>query len=512
MKNNCSPYIRGRTPKLYYNKEEKILKNVLKGDETMKNLKKLTGIILTLAMLLAMAAPAFAANVTINVQTPEGATDAGETYTAYKIFDATVKGETSAEGTDPTGTVSKFDNVAYSIDSTSPFFAAIQSFADEGKTVFTLTQVNGTTKYNVTLADGVESYSAAALAEALKGVANIDNAKVATGKSPLSIDNKGYYMILSSLGSVAIIDTIGQNNMTITTKNQLPTLNKTITGITAGNAQDGKAGTASYGSTVTFKIAVDIPTSAVGAITVHDTMDEQLTYVAMTALDGVTETAAPTDGCTREFVISAEKVAASKGGTVDIVYTATLNKDVATATDFKNIAKLTYANYTSAPSEVKVNTYEFDLVKTTSDGTLLDGASFELYTAATGGEAIKFTLADGVYSVDAAGTATIAVTGGKVTVKGLAAGTYYLEETVTPDGYNTLKERKAVDLNGNIGATVDGGKLTEGTGVQVINLTGAELPSTGGIGTTIFYIVGGLLIAGAGIMLITKKRVNNQEM
>lgn len=490
----------------------------------MKNLKKMMGIALVLIMTLAMTIPAFAANINIEIKTPEGNVPNNETYDVYQIFEATVAKETANQpGTEPDGTVSTFENVSYYIESASPFYNIIKDFEDGGQKVFELNLVAGsTTRYNVTLAEGVTSYSAAALATELQTVKD-QATPVASGKSPLKVDNKGYYMILSSLGSMAVVDTVGQSDMTIQTKNDLPTLNKTIESITNGTVDhsDDKSGTASYGSTVTFKITVDVPASAVDAITVHDEMDEAFAYVALDAAttEGVTETAAPADDCTKEFVIPASVVAAAVAGDTDveIVYTATLNEKVATATAFKNTAHLTYSNYTSNPSEVEVKTYKFDLVKTNSSDELLNGAEFKLYREATGGTPIQFELVDGVYNVTASGTDTIVVTEGKVNVKGLADGKYYLEETKSPEGYNPLKTRQEMEIAGaDLTASVTEG--AEGAadtyvsgGVQVVNLTGAELPSTGGIGTTIFYVVGGLLVVGAGIALTVRKRVSDQE-
>lgn len=477
-------------------------------------MKKITSIALMLVMMLALAVPAMAADVTIDIDTSNGS-DTGETYTVYKIFDATVNGETSkteGEGEDQT-IISEFANVSYTIEESSPFFSTIQNFKVGEENAFTLKQVNGGTTYTVTMA---KDYSAAELATALLAVENKASAAVLTNeKAPLTVDNKGYYLITSSLGSKAVVDTVGQNDMTIKTKNDLPTLEKKILSITNGNANDNVRGTASYGSVVTYTITVNIPASAVGAITVHDKMDSRLTYGGMTAVEGITEkTEGLTDGCTQEYELTADYVAAHRGENVTIVYTATVQNGVDTAAFLKNSAHLTYSNYTSNPSEVDVVTYEFDLVKTTSDGTLLDGATFKLYNAETGGTAYTFTYdeATKTYSYNAEGTVTdLVVKDGMVTVKGLAAGKYYLEETVTPDGYNTLTGRQEVNLNGNKTATVEENKLAENTGVQVINLTGAELPSTGGIGTTIFYVVGGLLVIGAGVMLVTKKRVSDQE-
>lgn len=497
-------------------------------------MKKITSIALMLVMMLALAVPALAADETkINITVPGEETN-NETYTVYKIFDATVNGEVKDQtGTEPDGTVSTFANVAYTIKTDSPFYDVIETYAEEGKTVFELKNDPAhPNQKTVVLAEGVTTYSAAGLATALKAVEDKADAAVLTNeKAPLTIPAPGYYMILSSLGSNAVIDTVGKESMSITTKNDLPTLTKKITAVTngaktgddAGAVEGADSASVSYGSTVTYTITVDIPESTVGAITVHDEMDiEKLTYGSMTAVEGITETVFETpkaDGCTQEYVISADYVSKHLGGTAVITYTATVKDGVDTATAMQNSAHLTYSAYTSTPDIVEVKTYEFDLVKTNGDSVLLPGATFQLFNASEGGTAYKFLYdeATKTYTLcndatNEAATADIAVTGGQVTVKGLGAGTYYLEETVTPDGYNPLDARRAVVMaDGNKKANVIDGKAETGKGEIVVNLTGAELPSTGGIGTTIFYVVGGLLVIGAGVMLVTKKRVSDQE-
>lgn len=484
-------------------------------------MKKITSIALMLVMMLALAVPALAATVTINIDTPNGE-DTGETYTVYKIFDATVNGEETGANKPnetPEGTVSSFENVAYTIETSNPFHDTIKDYTENGKKVFNLKPINGsTTKFSVTLAEGVETYSAANLATELLKVEDKTGAVVVsdTESTKITIDNAGYYLITSSLGNKAIVDTVGHENMTIKTKNDLPTLEKKITAVTPnGNANDNVHATASYGSTVTFDLAISIPKSADKDITVHDTMDAAFTYVA-NSWEGLEPVVTKNSDGTTELTFTITPNPAMDN-VIHIGYKATVNDGVDTATALKNSAHLTYSNYTSTPSEVDVTTYEFDLVKTTSDGTLLDGATFKLYPNANtteGEKAYTFTYdeATKTYSYNAEGTVTdLVVKDGKVTVKGLAAGKYYLEETVTPDGYNALTARQGVNLDGNKTATVEKNKLAENTGVQVINLTGAELPSTGGIGTTIFYVVGGLLVIGAGVMLVTKKRVSDQE-
>ena len=103
---------------------------------------------------------------------------------------------------------------------------------------------------------------------------------------------------------------------------------------------------------------------------------------------------------------------------------------------------------------------------------------------------------------------TVLTTGenGKIEIDGLDADTYYLREVEAPAGYNKLAEDKKVTITGATDETTYTTVVT-----KINNQSGTELPSTGGIGTTIFYIVGGVLVVGAVVLLVTKKRMNNVE-
>ena len=161
-------------------------------------------------------------------------------------------------------------------------------------------------------------------------------------------------------------------------------------------------------------------------------------------------------------------------------------------------------------------TFMFDIIKTDSSLKVLNGAKFELYDAAVNGNKIALVKeSEGVYRVATAAEkradnfTSAVIEAGKVTVKGLDSGTYYLEEIEAPDGYNMLAGRVAVTItNANLTTNMTGDVWVEGNGgVQITNNTGAELPSTGGIGTTIFYVVGGILVVGAAVVLTTRKRM-----
>ena len=99
---------------------------------------------------------------------------------------------------------------------------------------------------------------------------------------------------------------------------------------------------------------------------------------------------------------------------------------------------------------------------------------------------------------------------GKFTIKGLDSDTYYLIEKTAPAGYNTLKEPVTITINsdGKVNVTTENPNGVDT--VKVLNQTGTELPSTGGMGTTIFYVLGGVLMAGAFVLLVVRKRMRTE--
>jgi LPXTG-motif cell wall-anchored protein len=172
------------------------------------------------------------------------------------------------------------------------------------------------------------------------------------------------------------------------------------------------------------------------------------------------------------------------------------------------VVRYFYINGETVKDVVIVFTYEYDVNKVDGAGEALTGAGFTLYKK-VGSEWV------------AVGNEIV---GGDITTfefKGLDSGDYKLVETTVPTGYN-----KADDIEFTITAsydiksnnpqfhklTINGKEYTTGIVVtEVENLTGTELPSTGGIGTTIFYVAGGILVVGAAVMLIAKKRTENEE-
>ena len=223
----------------------------------------------------------------------------------------------------------------------------------------------------------------------------------------------------------------------------------------------------------------------------------------------------------------------NNGATITVTYTAHLNENAAVngSAENKNSVRLQYSNnprpdgeywgYTPTPeSEVYVYTYQLNNTKRaeTENGTPLPGAGFRLYSGKDCTEEqeikLKKNITDGTYSpyfgADA-GDEMFSDEHGQFNVKGLDAGTYYLKETTTPEGFTPCSVIPPVTITANHNGNhveLDSSKLS----TTIINKKagGITLPSTGGIGTTLFYVVGGGLMVAAIVLLVTKKRMENK--
>ena len=199
-----------------------------------------------------------------------------------------------------------------------------------------------------------------------------------------------------------------------------------------------------------------------------------------------------------------------------MTYNAVLNeKAVVHPSGNPNGTKLEYGDENNTkvtpPDETKTYTFKVDVVKTDDKNKVLDGVQFKLYDAKTGGNEIALVkVSDGVYRLakdGETGVEYITTVNGQLEIKGFDANTnYYLEETKAPDGYHKLAERVEIPVkDANLEASVSNGIYQNG-GVQVANEPGKALPSTGGMGTALFYIGGGVLVVGAAALFVLKKR------
>ncbi len=531
--------------------------------KTQKSMKRITGILMALVMVFALSGIAFASDVqTLSSSTDTSftitVTDAanGETYTAYKIFDVTYTDE------DSDGNV----GYSYTIDSGSVWYSTVATATD----VFTLTQVNGTSTYIVTVNENVEDDAIIAVfTEA--GVPDGATAAATTTASgdpaqavlDVTSSGAGYYYVTTSLGSLVMIDTTNPTP-TIEEKNGIPTISKYVHENTDPDDTWGHEDDASNEDMILFELEVANINGAVNLV-VHDSMDDELeipdtsdfhmkgvtlyTSEGATGITLVEDTdytvsvgtcsveGCPLEDCAFEihFLRNFDDVDAT--GYIEITYELLLDTENDAYNDdyeeIDNYALLSYGT-TSFSAQVMAETfsYGFEIFKYTGSNEALEGVEFELKNS--GGDTAYFEtetidgktiyLFEGWTEPTGTGTYTqTLVTGsdGMIYIEGLDTGTYTLEETKALDGYNELTGPVTVTIeatyNDETGAmqthtvTYTYGNDT-GTGVvNIENNTGSILPGTGGIGTTIFYVIGGILVIGAAVLLITRRRMNRAE-
>lgn len=351
----------------------------------------------------------------------------------------------------------------------------------------------------------------------------------------------GYYLVDTTMGALCGLTTTNPA-ASVNAKNGQPTITKTVQ---EDLSQEwGEKNSADIGQTVVYSVNIHVHPGAQNYI-LHDEMDPGLTFGTVKVGEqevvrgevksvehipsaGPKETATLgtdytvktecDDNCDFEIVFSkdfCEHIEANDR--IIITYTAMLNKDaVIDGEGNKNTAWVSFGEtHETAKSTVTTYTYGFDIVKTDGQNTLIDGAKFRIYDAAEGGNEVKVVLMDDNVTyrrarADETGV-EIVVKNGKVRVDGFDNGTYYLEETEAPDGYNKITARQRFIISDkNLDATFNDGIYSTGSGVHVVNKTGSMLPETGGIGTTIFYVVGGLLVGGAIVALVSKKRMSSK--
>lgn len=357
----------------------------------------------------------------------------------------------------------------------------------------------------------------------------------------------GYYLVDSTLGTLCSLDTTNPS-VTIKEKNEAPTNEKKVQeGTSWGSSND-----ANIGDTVKFQSTITAQADAQNYV-FHDKMDDGLTFggsvtvtlnnqkvsAEVTNADGAANytftdytaegATASTDGCTFEVAFTqAFCDTLKKDDKIVISYTATLNENAVVGGDGnKNESWLKYGDSSeTTKSTTTTYTWDVDVFKYTEgeaddEGKKLEvalaDATFTLSKKADGTDPIALIRekdADSkdtnTYRVAKTGTVAEIITDdtGKFTVKGLDSGTYYLTETAAPAGYNKLAGPITVVIDDEGNTKVDSTVVNE---VKVLNQTGAELPSTGGMGTTMLYVVGGILVVGAGVALVVRRRMGGVE-
>ena len=483
----------------------------------MKHTKKLFSVLLTLVMALALTIPAFAAqegtltggSITINDAVP------GQTYKAYQILYLE----------------------SYNADANAYAYKANSAWETWLRTQTSYVSFDG--QGYVTWVDGADAAAFAKLAqvEAAKMTADA-TATAASTTVTFSGLKLGYYLVDTTLGTLCSLDTTNPS-VVMEEKNEVPKNVKTVEEDSTGDY--GETNDADIGQTVNFKSTI---TAQVGAqnYVFHDKMSAGLTYTGVTGitLNGTTVDASNytvvteglTDGCTFEVRFTQAFCDTLKANDkIVISYTAILNENAVVGLPGNpNESKLSYGEKdstthdpsgTTPPSETKTYTWDLDILKYANgdESAVLKDAKFVLLNKdktkvatvvsgkLTGWVTVPTANADGSITWP---ENTVLTTGenGKIEIDGLDADTYYLREVEAPAGYNRLAEDIEVKVNG---ATTESGELTYTTAVaKVNNNSGTELPSTGGMGTTLFYTLGAILVLGAGVLLVTKKRMSEK--
>lgn len=478
-----------------------------------KTIKKLMAALLAVALLCAMAVPAFAADEattetgTVTVQNVVS----GKTYKIYRILDIDTHDST-------------YNSVVYKVN------AKWKDFIEStGNTYFT--RIDSTTGV-VVVNKGLTSDSIATLAAAAKtwlGSHPIaaDGEQIA-GASDTSIQftgkKLGYYLLSSSNWGTENADAIfslssSNPNVTVQEKNGKPTIDKKI----VENSNTVENNTAGIGDYVQFKLTVNVIDGKPTNYVIHDKMSAGLTFVKTTEHPVVVKVGSRTlntteysfndsilDGCTFELKINDDIL--QPNDVVTVTYYGQVNSSAVINGDNTNEAKLTYGtdgNSTWEKTTTKVFGFKVFKHAGTDTDHLLPGAEFRLYK--TVDETTYYAKFDNGlltgWTTDATATGVTMTSNSDsaLVLNGLDAGTYYLEETKAPDGYNKLTDPVTVTI------TEDGkvNETTNGT-VYVSNNAGATLPSTGGMGTTLFYVIGGGLMVAAVVLLVTKKRMENK--
>lgn len=489
----------------------------------MKYMKKLITLLAALTLALAMAVPAFAASSTGTITIDNAVT--GTTYKAYRIFDL--------ESYDT-------DKNAYSYKLNTKW----NDFSTYSTTIDSNT-VSAADFFSVNSAGYIEWKDAkkdagadfAKLAKAFVDEKNIewDRTETASSTTVTFTDlTLGYYLVDTSLGSLCSLDTTTPS-VTIKEKNSDTTIEKKIV-ITGNEKVDSNS--AGIGDTVNFSITITVKDGAPKNYVLHDklsgltfdpnSLEVKVGTETLTANTDYTLETNPKDGDSFDVKFTDGKL--KTNDVVVVTYSATVAADATIAgAGNKNTAKLVYNGKDSTKEETttyvwKLNVHKYAL-NSTNDEVALSGAKFVLYRMDSGVKKYAKLTGDKIddWVTDKGDATTLETDGaGNILIEGLNVGTYYLEETEAPVGYNKLTEPIEVEITATTSVTSGSETVqyknssetsytpaTDAT-VKVLNNAGTQLPSTGGIGTTIFYVIGGVLMAVAAVLLVTKKRMNNK--
>lgn len=504
----------------------------------MKHARKLTSLLLALVMVFALAVTVAADGTTGTTGTGSitiSNAAKGETYTIYKLFDATVSED--GKSIAYTGTVPPSLNTYFTADKNGYISATPE--AKEGENM------------SEGLKTALKAWTAGATAAA---TATSDG-------SALNFNGLayGYYVVTTTQGNQVISVDSTMPDVTIVDKNSSAPkdLSKTA-----------DSDNVSIGDTVTYTVRFKTSNyygagkdaKEIVSYNIEDTLPEFLSDVKVTSIivdnDGNEATTGDGDQVDVTAQFAKKKIVIdwydevnskflyNNGATVTITYTAKVTDNAAidgTGNTNKVTVTWTTKNGTEpGPGELKqeetIYTYAIALKKVNNKGTALPGAVFEFpFYVQTTPDANGAYIYAGTTAKEGLTNQITTPDSGVIVVKGVKSGSYEITEVTAPAGYNKLTAPVTVeavqtgetsthtttylDKDGNV---VDKtAKVTEvkvdidtiaATAVVVVNKAGTELPSTGGMGTTVFYVLGAVLVVGAGVLLVTKKRMSQSEI
>lgn len=467
----------------------------------MKRMKRIAGILLAAVMVLAMSLPVFAEGDSSATTTKTSITvnnaQKDETYKLYKMLDLSISQ----------------DKNAYSYTLNEDWKAFFQENG-AGAAYVTLNEVGKTTYVtwndDKSLERDKEAFgkAAAAFAADKSAVAT----ETATGTTVAFTNlNPGYYLITTTNGTLAMVTTSPANpEQVVNEKNANPTIDKKVE--EDSTSSYGDANSAQIGDTVNFKVIINVKKGAKSYV-MHDKMDDGLTFNAdSVAIADLTKDTDYTvvadgcvDGCTFEIRFADTYLNSITADTaLTVTYTAVLNANADLTNGEKNDAQLTWGdkNHTEW-DRTTTTTYQFSVLKYASGDSAknpLAGATFQLKDKE--GNVVKLIkVSDTEYRVangNEAGAVEsfVTVSTDKIVIKGVDLDTYTLHEIKAPDGYNLIKDPKSVTINADNAVIV-----------EIPNSTGTLLPSTGGMGTNMIYLIGAVCAVGAAVVLFSKRRM-----